>query len=104
VIIRKVNDGLFWLPEFKVLICLNSGVNLGTYGYSDLRLLSDLVLSCHTSVPRRLCVHRNRSPSLHEHVTVLDQIWQEYEIIDDGWRGAVQVSESDWLLMRLSWC
>lgn len=62
-----------------------------------------LVFCTHTTIPYRLCVVKNRSPDLKCLKDKLDQIWATYEVVDDGWRGSVQVSESDWITMQLSW-
>jgi hypothetical protein len=33
---------------------------------------------------------------------MLDQIFDDYTVIDDGWRGGVEISESDWVRHQLS--
>ena len=51
--------------------------------------------------PHLLFVNKMRGIGLNEYQTDLDQIFDEYEIVDNGWRGQIRVSEYDltyWLL------
>ena len=63
---------------------------------------ASVVLSRHPYHHDRLCVIKNRCDTLGEHQPMLDTVFDEYQILDDGWRGVVQLSESElvrWSLM-----
>jgi hypothetical protein len=61
------------------------------------------VFCTHTTIPHRMCIVKNRSADLTSLKDKLDEIWSSYLIVDDGWRGSVQVTESDWITMQLTW-
>jgi hypothetical protein len=45
---------------------------------------------CHT-----LHVQKNRLIQLQDHVTMLDQVFEEYEIETDPWRGQIKLSDAE---------
>lgn len=103
VLVQKIHEHVIWFSNLRVLISFKSDHILGSMRATDYSLMSDLVLTAHVNVPFRLCVFKNRHIHLTLHKHTLDQIWSEYGIVDDGWRGAVQLTESEWMRTHLTW-
>lgn len=98
---QKINTYSLWCPDHRVLLCL--GTHWWDPQHVDHCIESQLVLTGHLNQARVMCVKRNRKPDLLSHTDALKQIWSDYQILDDGWRGAIRVSESDWIHMHMTW-
>ena len=106
--ITKLNHNTFWYEPAHILMCwdLTRSMPAGRYYWDQ----SYLMLTRHSPYagdvnhhpdPRLLFVNKMRGIWLNEYQPDLDQIFEEYEIVDNGWRGQIRVSEYDlayWLL------
>ena len=89
-----------WFKELKVLVFLKP-----TPAYNqlprDLMQQSVLILQPHPQIPCAFQVAKNRYLDLVEHTAALDQIFDDYRINNQVWRGDVIVSKADWCRLAL---
>ena len=104
--IIQINANTFWYEPGHILICLLKQP-IPKYYWEHAHLVIGRFSrhpaheNYHTD-PNRLYVNKMRGLCLTEYKSDLDLILEEYEIIDDGWRGQVRVSDAEltrWLLM-----
>lgn len=106
--IKQIDANTFWYEPAHILI------NWDMMRYTPSRYYWD---QSHLMLMRRrqdgskltehmdtnmLYVHKMRDVCLTEYKSDLDHILEEYELIDNGWRGQVRVSDAEltrWLLM-----
>lgn len=99
--IEKIHDHVLWFPAPRVLVAFCAYHNVPHV--NDIRYLADLILCASVHEHDKFHVHKNRHISLEFQVPRLNQVWQNYQIMDDGWRGAVKVDQAELLQMRLTW-
>jgi hypothetical protein len=93
-----------WYPQSRIMIVWStiSRHKLMSISANNYMTEASLGLCAHANRPRMLCVIKNRYIDIRPHQYMLDQIFDDYTIIDDGWRGGVEISESDWVRHQLS--
>lgn len=102
-----IHNNSIWWEEHRIFVVL--------VPYSEFRanreqyrclLWSHLALAMDDEIPHRLNVVKNRSAFLDSYKPMLSEIFEEYLIINTdsgtGWRGSIQLSDSDWLKLLLS--
>lgn len=109
--ITQLNANTFWYEPGHILICWDQFRSppagpAGRYYWENATLILTRVNPWapghyQNSDPAILFVNKMRGIWLTEYEPDLNQIFDEYEIVDNGWRGALRVSEYDlayWLL------
>ena len=98
----KIDPITSWYPQSRIMIVWST--------ISRHKLLSisrnymqeaSLGLCAHANRSRVLCVIKNRYADISPHAPMLDLLFDEYSVIDDGWRGSVEISDSDWIRHQL---
>ena len=101
-----INNNSIWWDEHKIFVVLlpYSGFRANREQYRCL-LWSHLAVALDHEIPYRLNVVKNRSAFLDPYKPMLNKVFEEYVIMNadsgPGWRGSIQLSESDWLKLQL---
>ncbi len=106
--IKQINANTFWYESAHILISWDVMRYTPSRYYWDnshlmlMRRRHDGSRLTQITDTNLLYVSKMRGLSLTEYKLDLDHILEEYELIDDGWRGQVRVSDAEltrWLLM-----
>lgn len=91
---QLIDKDIFWFEEPRMMLMwrVMTNSNIGT---SVFCLRASLVLARHAQCYNQLCVIKNRGVTLSEHQPLLDTVFDSYQIVDDGWRGLVQLDDSE---------
>jgi hypothetical protein len=99
-----INNNSIWWDEHKLFVILTPGSTYTTVQF-QYSLWADLVLARDDEIPGRLNTVKNRSGSLDIHIPMLSQVFEEYTVQNinsgPGWRGSIQLSDSDWFKLQL---
>lgn len=97
--VQLINPDSFWYGEQGLLIMWRR-VSRYSLALNKETQLASLVLARHADIDNQLYVIKNRMINLSENKHILDQVLDEYEILDDGWRGIIQLSDGE----VVKWC
>lgn len=112
IMITQLNPNTFWHDASHILICWDqfrsplaglvgrNGLNYWEHAHLVLTRVNPWAPG-HLHDPTLLFVNKMRAIWLNEYQPDLNQIFDEYQIVDNGWRGSLRVSECDlayWLL------
>lgn len=91
--IEWINSYTMWQPENHILVCWRHDSLV--LNFSNLTIWAQLVLQASDHDPHILRVAKMRGSTLSNYHTELDSLFEEYEIVDDGWRGQIRVSDAE---------
>lgn len=98
---QKIRDHVIWYEHAQVLVLFKPAWN--SFSHKTICEHAHLILVAHTTIPHRLCVVKNREIKLDDQSHRLKDIFTDYQIVDDGWRGAIQLSQAEWVHHMLTW-
>lgn len=99
--VKKIQDHVIWYDHAQSLVMYTSAWT--SYSHKTICEHAHLILVAHSTIPYRLCVVKNRAITLCEQAHRLKDIFTDYQVVDDGWRGAIQLSQAEWVHHMLMW-
>ena len=110
------NDGVnieshktcLWFPDQKIFMDFdNTTRTIGTIDYCLLNLKSALIekarLGFHTHLgsPYTLSVIKMHTCNLQEYKSLLDEILTDYQFVEDGWKGGIELDPGEWVWLQM---
>jgi len=101
-----INSNSIWWDDHKLLMVLTPySTYRANHQQHKCSIQAQLVIIQDDEILGRFITAKNRSAFLYTHVAMLNEVFEEYEIINNdpgpGWRGSIQLSESDWIKLQL---
>lgn len=102
-----INNNSIWWDDHKLLMILVPRNACDKLNHEQYRcsIWANLVLVRDDEIQGRFNTMKNRSGFLDIHTPMLSKVFEEYKILNvdsgPGWRGSIQLSDSDWFKLLL---
>lgn len=97
-----------WFPDQKIFMDFdNTTKTLDTIDWNLLNLKSVLLdkarlgFHTHLGLPYTLSVSKMHTRNLHDHKSLLDGILTDYQFVEDGWKGGIQLDPGEWVWLQM---